>query len=118
MKTLREEMTDIITKNSPERAALEILAMLEDRGLSLVNNGWLDDDEDAITQIEKIVEDRAYSRFADIPIGTFYIHGGFNRKVSETEARKVDFHKPETFIDEEPSQISPDLRVFPARGLN
>lgn len=118
MATLREEITDIITQNSPQRAALEILALLEDRGLSLISDGWLDDDEVAIMQIEEIMQDREYPRFGDIPIGTFFIEGGFNKKVSETEARKVDSHNPESFVDDEPTEVDLDLRVYLASGLN
>lgn len=118
MATLRQEITEIITQNSPERAALEILAMLEDRGLSLISDGWLDDDMDFIAQIEQLVKDRAYSRFRDMPVGTFFIEGGFRRKVSDTEARTVDFHNPEMFTDDGPSEVDPDLKVFLARGLN
>ncbi|MGR3279442.1 hypothetical protein ACSYAD_30720 [Acaryochloris marina NIES-2412] len=118
MKTLREEMTAIITQDSPERATLKILAMFEDRGLSLIDNGWLDDDMDVIAEIEQLVKDRVYARFGDMPVGTFYIDDGFKRKVSDIEARTVDFHDPEIFTDDGPSVVDPDLRVFLASGLN
>ncbi|ABW33021.1 hypothetical protein [Acaryochloris marina] len=56
MPTLRAEIADIITQNSVERAALEILALLEEKGLSLVENGWLDDD--TISQLNHISEEK------------------------------------------------------------
>ncbi|KAI9129439.1 hypothetical protein [Acaryochloris sp. CCMEE 5410] len=117
MATLRKEITEIITRNTPERAALEILVLLEDKGLSLIKNGWLDDDEGVIPHLESIAEDWVHPRFGDIPVGTFFIHEGINRKVSETEARKVDFQEPETFIDDGPTEIGLDVRVYPAEGL-
>lgn len=118
MATLRAEITKIITQNSAEVAAIKILALLEEKGLALVENGWLDDDGVAIMQIEQMMQDKACPRFGDIPIGTFFLEGGFNRKVSDTEARKVDFHNPESFVDDEPTPIDLDLRVYLAHGLN
>lgn len=43
-----------ITFNDKEELALDILAVLEDAGLSLIDNGWLDDEPEEI--IEKIEE--------------------------------------------------------------
>lgn len=118
MAILRAEITAIIIQNSAEVAAIKILALLEGKGLALVENGWLDDDGVAIMQIEQIMQDKACPRFGDIPVGTFYIDDGFKRKVSETVARTVDFHNPETYTDDGPTEVDPDLRVYLARGLN
>ena len=43
-----------INFNDKEELALDILAVLEDAGLSLIDNGWLDDEPEEI--IEKIEE--------------------------------------------------------------
>lgn len=98
--------------------ALEVLALFEDKGFSLIGNGWLDDDERVIDQINEILEKKNHPKFADISVGTYFIHEGFNKKVGDTEARKVDFQNPATFIDNGPTEIDPELRIYLARGLN
>ncbi|BDM83892.1 hypothetical protein [Acaryochloris marina] len=118
MTTLRTEIANIATQHQPDRVALEVLALFEDKGFSLIGNGWLDDDEQVIDQINEILEQKNHPKFADLPVGTCFIHEGFNKKVSDTEARKIDFQNPEIFIDERPTPIDPDIRVYLARGLN
>lgn len=118
MTTLRTEIVNIANQHQPDRVALEVLALFEDKGFSLIGNGWLDDDEQVVDQINEILEQKNHPKFADIPVGIFFIHKGFNKKVSDTEARKIDFQNPEIFVDNGPTEIDPELRVYLAHGLN
>lgn len=45
---LRSEIQKIIENHDPEKAAFEIIKFLEEEGLSLCGNGWLDDDQRAL----------------------------------------------------------------------
>lgn len=45
--TLREQLNKIINSNHDGDKGLLIINLLEDKGLSLEGNGWLDDDPEA-----------------------------------------------------------------------
>ncbi len=53
-KVIETRLGHKINFNDKEELALDILAVLEDAGLSLIDNGWLDDEPEEI--IEKIEE--------------------------------------------------------------
>lgn len=53
-KAIEVRLGHKINFNDKEELALDILAVLEDAGLSLIGNGWLDDEPEEI--IEKIEE--------------------------------------------------------------
>lgn len=53
-KVIEVRLGHKINFNDKEELALDILAVLEDAGLSLIGNGWLDDEPEEI--IEKIEE--------------------------------------------------------------
>ncbi len=53
-KVIEVRLGHKINFNDKEELALDILAVLEDAGLSLIDNGWLDDEPEEI--IEKIEE--------------------------------------------------------------
>lgn len=53
-KAIEVRLGHKINFNDKEELALDILAVLEDAGLSLIGNGWLDDElEEIITKIEE-----------------------------------------------------------------
>ena len=53
-KAIEVRLGHKINFNHKEELALDILAVLEDAGLSLIGNGWLDDEpEEIITKIEE-----------------------------------------------------------------
>lgn len=56
---LREQIASIIQKNisDPNRAAIAIIDFLDDEGLSLDGNGWLDDDPHYYSQSDDEDED-------------------------------------------------------------
>lgn len=51
---LRVKIKAIIESTDDKNlAALKVLELLEDSGLSLVGNGWLDDDDEAIDYLSE-----------------------------------------------------------------